>query len=83
MSGFAVVYNQQNNLALENMFKRIGHRGPYLSGKFEGQRVLMAQNYLKGDITEKPDSVLDKKDVPAYNPRFPELRSCRRSRRSF
>jgi asparagine synthase (glutamine-hydrolysing) len=76
MSGFAVVYNQKNNLALENMFKRIGHRGPYLSGKFEGQRVLMAQNYLKGDITEKPDSVLDKKDVPAYNPRFPELRIC-------
>ena len=32
MSGFAVVYNQQNRLELEQMFKRIGHRGPYLSG---------------------------------------------------
>ena len=63
MSGFAVVYNQQNTSALENMFKRIGHRGPYYSGKFEGQRILMAQNYLKGDILEKPGSVLDKTEI--------------------
>jgi len=78
MSGFAVVYNQQNTLALENMFKRIGHRGPYLSGKFEGRQILMAQNYLKGDITEKPGSILNKKEinVPAFNPRFPEVRIC-------
>ena len=78
MSGFAVVYNQQDTLALENMFKRIGHRGPYLSGKFEGRRILMAQNYLKGDILEKPVSVLAKTEicVPAFNPRFPELKIC-------
>ena len=78
MSGFAVVYNQENTLALENMFKRIGHRGPYYSGKFEGQQILMAQNYLKGDILEKPGSVLDKTEicVPAFNPRSPELKIC-------
>jgi len=78
MSGFAVVYNQQDTLALKNMFKRIEHRGPYLSGKFEGQRILMAQNYLKGDITEKPELVLHKKEinVPAFNSRFPTLRIC-------
>lgn len=78
MSGFAVVYNQQNTMALERMFKQIVHRGPYLSGIFEGQRILMAQNYLKGDITEKPGSVLDKKEihVPAFNSHFPGLRIC-------
>lgn len=78
MSGFAVVYNQQNISDLENMFKKIVHRGPYLSGKFEGQRILMAQNYLKGDITQEPGSILNEKEthVPAFNPRFPELKIC-------
>ena len=78
MSGFAVVYNQQNRLELEHMFKRIGHRGPYLSGQFEGKRILMAQNYLEGDISGKPNVVLEteKIKVPAFNPRYPELRIC-------
>ena len=78
MSGFAVVYNQQNHLELEQMFKRIGHRGPYLSGQFEGKRILMAQNYLEGDISGEPDIVLEagKIKVPAFNPRYPELRIC-------
>jgi len=78
MSGFAVVYNQRDTSALEHMFKRIGHRGPYLSGIFEGRRILMAQNYLKGDITEKPDSMLNKKEahIPASDSNFPGLRIC-------
>jgi len=41
MSGFAVVYNQQNTLALEKMFKCIGHRGPYLSAKFKGCPLIL------------------------------------------
>ena len=53
MSGFAVVFNKQDRLELENMFQRIGHRGTYISGKFIYKRVLMAQNYLKGDICLK------------------------------
>jgi len=78
MSGFSVVYNQPNPRDLEHMFNRIGHRGPYLSGKFEGRRILMAQNYLKGDVTEKPGSLLEKKktQVPACNPRLPKFRIC-------
>jgi asparagine synthase (glutamine-hydrolysing) len=78
MSGFAIVYNQQNHLELEHMFNRIGHRGPYLSGQFEGKRILMAQNYLEGDISGKQDVVLEagKIKVPAFNPRFPKLRIC-------
>jgi len=78
MSGFAVVYNKPNTLALENMFKRIGHRGPYLSGNFKGQKILMAQNYLKGDISGNPDVVLTGGDtqVPALNTEHPGLRIC-------
>lgn len=78
MSGFAVVYNQRDTSALEHMFKRIDHRGPYVSGIFEGRRILMAQNYLRGDITEKPDSMLNIKEahIPASNSNFPGLRIC-------
>ena len=78
MSGFAVVYNKKDRLELESMFNLIKHRGPYLSGIFEGKQISMAQNYLKGDIIEKPGLVLNKKEthVPAFNPRFPELRIC-------
>jgi len=78
MSGFAVVYNEQNTLALETMFKRIAHRGPYLSGKFKGPQILMAQNYLKGDIFGDPDAGLQKDNtkVPTFNSRFSEFRIC-------
>jgi asparagine synthase (glutamine-hydrolysing) len=78
MSGFAVVYNQQNRQDLENMFQRISHRGPHLSGQFESDRILMAQNYLEGDLCGKPDVVLEagKINAPAVNPRYPECRIC-------
>ena len=78
MSGFAVVYNKKDLLELESMFRLIKHRGPYLSGQFEGKRILMAQNYLEGDISGEPDIVLEagKIKVPAFNPRYPELRIC-------
>jgi len=65
MSGFAVVYDQPNTLVLEEMFKRIGHRGPYLSGKFEGQRILMAQNYLRADC---PEAHPENDPLPVTNP---------------
>ena len=78
MSGFAVVYNQKDALALENMFKRIAHRGPHLSGYFEGQNILMAQNYLKGDISGNPDIASTGVDtrLPAFSPETPDLRIC-------
>ena len=78
MSGFAVIFNKQDPFELENMFQRMGHRGPYLSGKFEYKRVLMAQNYLKSDICLKNDKFLepDENQVPAFNPKLPDLRIC-------
>ena len=78
MSGFAVIFNRQDSSELENMFQRIGHRGPYLSGKFEHIRVLMAQNYLKSDIYLKNDKILepDENQVPAFSPKLPDVRIC-------
>ncbi|MGB6012335.1 MAG: asparagine synthase-related protein [Desulfobacterales bacterium] len=78
MSGFAVVYNKQDRLELESMFRLIQHRGPYLSGIFEDKRIAMAQNYLVGDIYGNPDAVLAGGDtqVPAFNATYPGLRIC-------
>jgi len=78
MSGFAVIFNKPDPSELETMFQRIGHRGPYLSGKFEYKRVMMAQNYLKSDICLKNDKFLepDENQVPAFNPKLPEFRIC-------
>ena len=78
MSGFAVVYNKKNRQELETMFRLIQHRGPHLSGQFEGPRILMAQNYLRGDITAKPGTVLEKGKayVPAFNSHFAEFKIC-------
>jgi asparagine synthase (glutamine-hydrolysing) len=78
MSGFAVIFNTQDSSELDNMIRRMEHRGPYLSGKFECKQVLMAQNYLKSDICLKNDKFLkpDKNQVPSFNPKFPDLKIC-------
>ncbi|MBW2248702.1 MAG: hypothetical protein JRF62_16285 [Deltaproteobacteria bacterium] len=78
MSGFAVIFNKPDPSELETMFQRIGHRGPYLSGKFKYKRVLMAQNHLKSDICLKKDKFLepDKNQVPAFIPKLSDLRIC-------
>ena len=78
MSGLAVVFNDRNRMELKTMIRKIDHRGPYLSGQFEGERILMAQNYLKGDIPGTPDVALAIGDtqVPAFSAEYPELRIC-------
>ena len=65
MSGFAVIFNDQDPSELEDMFQRLGHRGPYLSGKFEGRRILMAQNYLGADC---PGAHPENDPVPVTHP---------------
>ncbi|MHC4457822.1 MAG: asparagine synthase-related protein [Planctomycetota bacterium] len=75
MSGFAVVYNNQDHLELENMMKKIIHRGPYLYGKFNSLRVLMAQNYLRGDVHPVNDDVFQM-DLPVHDARNFNLRIC-------
>ena len=78
MSGFAVVYNKKDRLEIESMFRLIKHRGPHLSGRFEGKQISMAQNYLIGDISGNPDVVLPGGDtqVPVFNAEHQKFRIC-------
>ncbi|UCH22447.1 MAG: hypothetical protein JSU83_04205, partial [Deltaproteobacteria bacterium] len=75
MSGFAVVYNKQDDLELEDMMKKIAHRGPYLHGKFKSTYVLMGQNYLRGDVHLVKDDVFQM-DVPVHDTRNSNFRIC-------
>lgn len=50
MSGFVVACGEPRLEDLERMFEKIGHRGPYTSGIWNKNRVMMAQNYLRADI---------------------------------
>ncbi|MEA2109303.1 MAG: asparagine synthase-related protein [Pseudomonadota bacterium] len=78
MSGFAVIYNQSDHAELEKMFQVIGHRGPYLSGKFASKQVLMAQNYLKADLCLLNDDFPepDENQIPVFNSKSPDIRIC-------
>jgi asparagine synthase (glutamine-hydrolysing) len=75
MSGFAVVYHNQNHLELENMIKKISHRGPYLYGEFKSQHIRMGQNYLRGDIYPVKDDDFQI-EVPVQDAKHSNLRIC-------
>ncbi len=49
MSGLAVIYGNSNRGEVEAIMQTIIYRGPYASGIYEGDRVILAQNYLKAD----------------------------------
>jgi asparagine synthase (glutamine-hydrolysing) len=70
MSGLVVGYGVPDHLKIEEMFQEISHRGPYISGLWNSNRVMMAQNYLRAD---SPMAVPDKADVPVNHGR---LRIC-------
>jgi asparagine synthase (glutamine-hydrolysing) len=50
MSGLVVAFGEPRHEDLQRMFEKIGHRGPYASGIWEKNQVMMAQNYLRADI---------------------------------
>jgi asparagine synthase (glutamine-hydrolysing) len=70
MSGLVVGYGVPDHLKIEEMFQEISHRGPYVSGIWHSNRVMMAQNYLRADC---PMAIPDKVDVPVNHGR---LRIC-------
>jgi asparagine synthase (glutamine-hydrolysing) len=73
MSGLAVAYGKPDPLPVEEMFRKIGYRGPYLSGIWKNKKVLMAQNYLKADCaTANPEEA----KVPVPNSRDGDLKIC-------
>lgn len=70
MSGLVVGYGEPNLLKMEEMFQKISHRGPYISGIWNSNSVVMAQNYLRADC---PMAMPDRSEVPVKNGR---LRIC-------
>ncbi|MBD3308554.1 hypothetical protein GF339_19200 [candidate division KSB3 bacterium] len=49
MSGFVVGFGQPDRQEFTPMFRKIAHRGPYLSGIREHRQLLIGQNYLKAE----------------------------------
>jgi asparagine synthase (glutamine-hydrolysing) len=78
MSGFAVVFNNRDRVELDKMIRKIKHRGPHFSGKYEYKRIKMAQNYLRGDINGGIDDISQecRIQVPAFLSASPELKIC-------
>jgi asparagine synthase (glutamine-hydrolysing) len=70
MSGFVVGFGIPDHAKIEEMFQKISHRGPYVSGVWNTNGVTMAQNYLRADC---PMAIPDKADAPVNHGR---LRIC-------
>jgi len=49
MSGLAVAYGSSNRNKIEAIMKSMAHRGTYASGIYEGDNIILAQNYLQAD----------------------------------
>jgi asparagine synthase (glutamine-hydrolysing) len=58
---------------MEQILDKIGHRGPYLSGIHTRNRVTMAQNYLRADLSEE---IPEGTKVPVSDSRNADLRIC-------
>ncbi|MFC1874252.1 asparagine synthase-related protein [Chloroflexota bacterium] len=49
MSGLAVAYGNPDRTEVEAIMRKIVHRGPDVSGIYEGDSLILAQNYLRAD----------------------------------
>ena len=71
MSGISVAYGNSNRSEIDDMMHRINHRGPYASGVYTNDRIIMAQNYLQADIT-----IADNSNIPFRSSKNPGLAIC-------
>lgn len=72
MSGLVVGFGKPDRGKIEDMFGRIHCRGPFLSGIAEYNNTIMAQNYLKADVTGDERG----KKVPFSVSGDPEMKIC-------
>jgi len=72
MSGLAVAFGHSKRNEIEAIMKSMAHRGPYTSGMYEGDRVMLAQNYLQADGAVIDDSL----KIPVRSPNNPDLVIC-------
>lgn len=50
MSGFIAGFGEPKSEDIHKSFKKIMHRGPYLSGTTNNKKAILAQNYLQADM---------------------------------
>lgn len=72
MSGLAVTYGNSNRNEVASIMKQIAHRGPYASDMYEGNQVILAQNYLRVDGAVVDDVV----KIPVRSSGNPDVIIC-------
>jgi len=72
MSGFVVAYGNSQPEEVKSMFERISHRGPFAEGLFEGEKIIMAQNYFRADGI----SIEDGNEIPVVSALNKNVRIC-------
>ena len=72
MSGLAVACGNSNRNEVEAIMQTIAHRGPYVSGIYEGDQIILAQNYLQADGAVASGST----KIPVRSPNNPKLMVC-------
>lgn len=71
MSGLVVAFGKPNKHDVAAMMGAIAHRGPYAAETYQGDGVVMAQNYLRADGALATDGV----EIP-FRSHSPELVIC-------
>jgi len=72
MSGLAVACGSGNRNEVEAIMRAIAYRGPYASGIYVGDQIILAQNYLQADGAV----VGDNSEIPVRSASNPNLRIC-------
>ena len=72
MSGFVVGFGQVSGTEVEEMFKKIEHRGPARSGFCHHRQAVLAQNYTAGDLAQDDAQ----KKIPVASSRAEGLKIC-------
>ena len=72
MSGLAIAYGAPNLSEVEAIMHTITHRGPDAEGIYEGDQIIMAQNYLQADGVVSGDSI----KIPVRSTSNPNLMIC-------
>ncbi len=72
MSGLVVACGKSNRGEVEAILRTIAYRGPYASGIYEDDQMILAQNYLQADGATRDDGA----KIPVRSPSNPNLMIC-------
>jgi len=72
MSGLAVAYGNSNLNEAQAIMQTIAYRGPYTSGIYEGDQIILSQNYLQADGAVSINGA----KIPVCSPNNPNLMIC-------